>query len=214
MSRMGRIVLPGFPHHVTQRGHRGEEVFLSALHYQRYLVWLGEASRRYRLRIWAYCLMANHVHLVVVPSDEKCLANAIRVVHTKHAQATNEERARNGHLWHGRYFSCALDDRHLWEAVRYVERNPVRAGLAARAETYPWSSAAAHCGLRPDPVLSRDLPLRTKVDDWAAWLEIVEDERLLGSLRAHTLTGSPCGDAGFRERVAQLAHPPGKGKGT
>lgn len=204
MSRTARLVLPGFAHHVTHRGHRGEDVFISDAHCQRYLIWLAEASRRYGLRVWAYCLMRNHIHLIGVPEGERSLSNVIRVVHTKHAQAINEERSSEGHLWQGRYFSCLLDDAHLWEAVRYVERNPVRAGLVLRAELYPWSSAPARCGLRADPVLSGDLPLLGQVDDWAAWLTAPEDEWRLGSLRAHTQTGSPCGDAGFQKRVAEL----------
>ncbi len=207
MSRTARLIVPGFPHHVTHRGHRGEDVLLSDLHRQRYLVWLAEASRRHGLRVWAYCLMRNHIHLIVVPNEERSLASVVRLVQTKHTQAVNDERGSGGHLWHGRYYSCPLDDAHLWAAVRYVERNPVRAGVVERAELYPWSSAPAHCALRSDPVLAGDLPLLGKVDDWAGWLTDPEDECVLGRPRGHTRTGLPCGDESFRQRVAELTHP-------
>ncbi|MBM3472318.1 MAG: transposase [Armatimonadetes bacterium] len=205
MSRTARIVLPGFPHHMTHRGHHREDVFLSDRHFQRYLVWLAEAARKYDLRIWAYCLMSNHVHLIAVPENETALSNVGRVVHTRHAQACNEERGGDGHLWQGRYYSCPLDDAHLWEAVRYVERNPVRAHLVERAESYAWSSAPAHCGLRPDPVLASGLPLLARVDDWASWLVSEEDECMLNRLREHTRTGSPYGDDWLRRSAAEDA---------
>lgn len=153
MSRTARFILPGFPHHVTHRGHRGEDVFLSDLHHQRHLVWLAESARRYALRVWAYCLMRNHLHLVAVPDDGQSFANVMRLTQMKHTQALNDEGGSEGRLWHGRYYSCPLDDAHLWDAVRYVERNPVRAGIVDRAEVHSWSSAPAHCGFanRPGP---------------------------------------------------------------
>ena len=211
MPRMARAVAAGLPHHVTQRGNRGLDVFFTADDRQEYLVRLAEYAGRHGLKVWAYCLMSNHVHLVVVPSRPESLADTLRPLHMRHAQRVNAERGWQGHLWQGRYFSCPLDEPHLWEAVRYVERNPVRAGIVGRAEAYPWSSAAPHCGLRADPVLSPDLPLLGAVDDWPAWLEAPDDAvslEQLEILRRRTHTGLPCGNQSFVKRVARLVGRP------
>ena len=96
--------------------------------------------------------MTNHVHLIAVPAGPQSLALTMRDTHQAYAAWLNRKTGQSGHLWQGRFFSCVLDpdDSHYWSAVRYVERNPVRAGLVQRAEQYPWSSAAVHCGRRPD----------------------------------------------------------------
>ncbi len=201
MSRTARIVVPGLPHHLTQRGNRGQPVFFTDRDRQRYLVWLAEGAARYGLRVWAYCLMTNHVHLVVVPTGAHSLARALSLAHTKYAQALNAENGWDGHLWQGRFFSCALDDEHLWSAVRYVERNPVRAGLVEHASQYAWSNAPAHCGSRADPALAPDLPLLRQIDDWPAWLEESEDVVVLDRIRDCTASGRPCGGETFSRDV-------------
>ncbi len=201
MSRPPRVVIPGLPHHLTQRGNRGQDVFYTPGDRQQYLVWLAESAQRYGLKVWAYCLMTNHVHLIVVPETPEAVAHALRDLHKRHAQRLNAERGWQGHLWQARYYSCVLDEAHLWEAVRYVERNPVRAGLVPAAEAYPWSSAAVHCGLRTDPVVSPDLPLVAAIDDWQTWLTSPEDETALASLRRATAKGLPCGDSSFLELI-------------
>ena len=113
-----------------------------------YLALLQRYQRWHGLELWAYCLMSNHVHFVAVPSKAEALGKAFRDLHTAYAGAWNAAQGLSGHLWQARFFSCPLDDSHLWAAVRYVERNPARAGLVVQAEDYTWSSAAAHCGLR------------------------------------------------------------------
>ncbi len=146
MSRVARIVVPGFPHHVTQRGNRRADVFEVDADYEAYLRFLKEYADRRGLAIWAYCLMTNHVHLVVVPEREESLGQALRDTHTVYAMHFNGRTDLSGHVWQGRFFSSPLDETYLWAAVRYVERNPVRAGMVERAEAYRWSSAQAHCG--------------------------------------------------------------------
>lgn len=197
MPRTARVVVPGVPHHVTQRGNRGQDVFFAADHRERYLGWLAHYSQRYGLKVWAYCLMTNHVHFVVVPRAEDSMATTLRSLQMRHSQRVNAERGWRGHLWQSRYFSCALDYAHLREAVRYVERNPVRTAIVADAEAYPWSSAAAHCGLRRDPLLSPDLHLTEEIEDWASWLRQREDTLAIETLRRRTLRGLPCGGDDF-----------------
>jgi putative transposase len=146
MARLPRIVLPGLPHHVTQRGNNRQDVFFVADDRQAYLALLKEQSARFGVTVLGYCLMSNHVHLVVVPSSAGALARAIGRTHYLYAQYVNRLHGRSGHLWQNRFFSCGLDERHLAQALRYVEQNPVRARLVRAPWTYRWSSAAAHCG--------------------------------------------------------------------
>jgi putative transposase len=141
--------------------------------------------------------MTNHIHLVGVPRAESSLADTLRSLHMRHAQSVNTRRRWQGHLWQGRFFSCALDEPHLVAAVRYVERNPVRAGMVKRAEDYEWSSAAAHAGLREDGVLADGLPLKEEIPDWRAWLAEPEREETVRRLHRRTAKGLPCGSESF-----------------
>lgn len=204
MARTTRIVTPGLPHHITHRGNRGVDVFFSDDDRQQYLIWLAEYAERHELKVWAYCLMTNHVHLIVVPTTEESMARVLQALQLRHAQKVNAQNEWTGHLWHGRYYSCPMDDAHLWEAVRYVESNPVRAGLVDAAEQYDWSSAPPHCGLRGDPVPSADLPLLKKVDDWSSWLREPPDDATVERIRQRTQKGLPCGDDSFMRRIGEL----------
>ena len=201
--RLARIVAPGFPHHITQRGNRHADVFFEPSDRQMYLSLLRRYSGKHGLSIWAYCLMTNHVHVVAVPQAADSLARTLRDAHQAYAVYQNRRQDQNGHLWQGRFFSCVLDDLHQWAAVRYVEQNPVRAGLVERCEDYEWSSAAAHCGLRADPLLARDFPPPGLIDDWAGWLAVMKADEAK-ALRRQTKTGRPCGPSTFVERLENL----------
>ncbi|MCC6698758.1 MAG: transposase, partial [Candidatus Hydrogenedentes bacterium] len=194
----------GFPHHVTQRGNRRADVFESDEDRHGYLGFLKKYCGRHGLDVWAYCLMSNHVHLVVVPQREESLARALRDAHTVYAMRFNTRTGLNGHVWQGRFYSCVLDEAHLWAAVRYVERNPVRAGMVERAEDYPWSSAPGHCGLRRDALLSTEFPPVGVVENWAAWLRTEDGVEAIDRIRRQTRTGRPCGAAGFMARLENL----------
>ena len=150
----------------------------------------------------AYCLMTNHVHFVSVPARADSLARVFKPVDLRYAQHINWTQGISGRLWQGRFFSCPLDDEHLWAAIRYVERNPVRARLVRKAEDYPWSSAQAHCGMRDDPVLG-PLPERRppETSTWTTWLAARDDEKMLSRLRLCTRTGRPAGSKQFLARL-------------
>jgi putative transposase len=165
MPRLARTVCAGIPHHITQRGNRREDVFYTDDDRAAYLDWLREYAGKHEVDILAYCLMTNHIHLVAVPKTEAGLQWVLKPLHMRYAQRINRRRGWKGHLWQGRFFSSALDETYLWAAIRYVERNPVRAKLVRKAENYPWSSAAAHCGLREDPVLTTKAFWRKQFDD-------------------------------------------------
>jgi putative transposase len=141
--------------------------------------------------------MGNHVHHIAVPETEQSLSRAFQRIHGAFALYFNTRHLKSGHLWQGRFKACLLDEAHLWNAVRYVERNPVRAGLVQRAEDYRWSSAAAHCGLQQDPVLSPGLPFADTITDWSAWLSTEEKSEELDFIRERTRTGRPCSSDEF-----------------
>jgi len=200
MPRVARFVFPGVPHHVTQRGNRRGRVFFSDDDHRVYLSWLREYATRHEVEVLAYCLMTNHVHLVLVPAVRDALHLSLRCLHLRYAQRVNRAHEWRGHVWQGRYFASALDDPYCWATMRYVELNPVRAGLVARAEDYPWSSARAHCGLRADPVLSANALWQRRISgvaDWSMWLQAGLRPEELETLRRNGPKGLPCGSETF-----------------
>ena len=207
MPRIARPVFAGIPHHITQRGNRRENVFFSDGDRATYLGWLAHYCDKFSVQMLAYCLMTNHVHLVAIPASENSLEKVLRPLHTRYAQRVNRARNWNGHLWQGRFFSSALDERYLWAAIRYVERNPVRAGMVARAEDYQWSSARAHCKMTDDYVLTKDPDWQRQIEaigDWSGWLAEADRQLDLGTLRRHVERGLPCGTAEFVQRLEAL----------
>jgi len=136
MPRKARTVFSNIPHHITQRGNRREDVFFTDEDRETYLKWLKEYCEKHRVEILAYCLMTNHIHLVAVPTTESGFQDAFKPLHMRYAQRINRQRGWKGHLWQGRYFSSPLDEQYMWAAIRYVERNPVRARMVRTAENY------------------------------------------------------------------------------
>jgi len=195
MPRMARAVVPGVPHHVTQRGDRRENVFLARGDYQHYISLLREYSAPRGLEVIAYCLMPNYVHLVAVPHRSDSLATVLKPVHQRLAEYVNWAHGMAGGRWQGRFFSCPLDDRHTATAVRYFELNPVRTGLVREAESYHWSNAAAHAGLSSDDIQTSSEMLGVR--DWRACLRQTDEDELIQQLRLNTRTGRPFGDGPF-----------------
>jgi putative transposase len=160
--------------------------------------------------------MPNHVHLVAVPPAAASLAGILGPVHLRYAQHVNSSRKLSGRLWPGRYFSCPLDERHCMLAIRYVDRNPVRAGLVPKGRDYPWSSAAGHVGLRNDPLLSKRSEYLNPIEDWEERLNEVEDSQTLDDLRRLTRAGRPVGSDSFARQLEQVCgrilHSRGRGR--
>lgn len=208
MPRIARTVFAGVPHHITQRGNRREDVFFTDADRAAYLTWLGDYCARHHVKVLAYCLMTNHVHIVAIPGSDQALEQVFRPLHTRYAQRLNRAKGWKGHVWQGRFFSSALDDDYLWTAIRYVERNPVRARLVRRGENYPWSSAAAHCGLKADSVLTADpewYAQKQAIGDWSAWLAEVDAQEQVDLLRRHVERGLPCGNESFVKKLERRA---------
>ena len=203
MPRIARIVVPRLPHHIVQRGNNRQDVFFTAADYRAYLDILHEQSQRFGLRVLAYCLMTNHVHLVAVPAREESLARAVGRTHWLFSRYINRLHGRSGHLWQNRFFSCPLDGDHLLHAARYVERNPVRARLVRLPWRYRWSSAAAHTGQAP-PHEVLDMAGWRRLFRLAAWkktLQEAEDETITDRLRRCMHTGRPLASDRFIARL-------------
>ena len=175
-------------------------MFFSDADRLKFLSLLRHPVSKGQLHVWAYCLMANHVHLIVVPSAEDALGREMRRLNSLYATYLNREQGWSGHVWETRFYSTPLGESHLWSAVRYVERNPVRAGLVAHATEYTWSSARAHCGLAADDILSGDLERAGHTSDWHAWLALPDTQRAQ-EVRDRTRTGRPCGGEGFVQKL-------------
>lgn len=200
MPRIARLAIPDQVYHVTQRGNYRQGVFRDDSDRQQYVRWLVEYKLKHGMLVWAWCLMENHVHLVCMPRTEQALAETLRDTHMRYANYFNRKMGGvSGHLWQGRFYSCICDARHAWGAIRYTERNPVRAGVVAHAEEYAWSSARAHVRGVHDGVLDDGLPSTTGPSqaEWAAWLRGPDDEHAVKMLRQSTRTGRPCGSARF-----------------
>jgi putative transposase len=213
VARPARFLLPGQPQHVIQRGNNRGRVFFGDADHRFYLDCLAEACRRYACEVHAYVLMTNHVHLLVSPRSEEGLPRAMQSVGRRYAQFVNWRRERTGSLWEGRYRACAIDtESYFLVCSRYIELNPVRAGMAARPEEYPWSSFHANASGRHDALVS---PHPLYVALGASMVERCREYRMLfeqdigqaklEQIREATQKGWPLGDAPFRKTVEVLS---------
>lgn len=196
MARIARVIAPGLPHHVTQRGNRREPIFFQNGDQEIYRDLLSEQARRRGVAVWAYCLMPNHVHLILTPSDEAGIGLAVGEAHRRYTNFINARARWTGHLFQSRFASSPMDEAHLLAAARYVPLNPVRARLAGKAEDWPWSSARAHLAGADDGLVTV-APLLDRIDDFAAFLTDADDPSAIGALRAAESTGRPLGNADF-----------------
>ncbi|MBT8149348.1 MAG: transposase, partial [Gammaproteobacteria bacterium] len=184
---MARLVVPNYPHHCTQRGNRRMPVFFSDDDYALYKTYLANALEKARVEVWAYCFMPNHVHLVVVPSTADGLRNFFGEAHRRYTRAINFREGWRGYLWQGRFRSFVMQEQYLMAAVRYVENNPVDAGICKYAEDWQWSSARAHLA-QEDDKLVRVKPMLERVNSWQGYLRQEPDTRLSKTIEKHTST--------------------------
>ncbi|HYD38698.1 MAG TPA: transposase [Allosphingosinicella sp.] len=201
MGRPLRITIPGHPHHVTHRGNNRQRTFFAERDYRLYIRYLAEACAATGTAVWAWCLMPNHVHLVLVPSAERGMSAALHRTQGRYARAVNAREKWVGQLWQGRFASFVMDEAHLLACARYVELNPVRAGLVARPGDWPWSSARVHLGGPADPLTDAE-PLLTRWPDWRSILATGEDEAALEAIRERERSGRPLGSDSFLARLA------------
>jgi putative transposase len=203
MVRLALVVIPGHPHHVTQRGNGRARTFFGDGDYALYRDLLVTHSREAEVEVWAWCLMPNHVHLILVPSDADGLRRALARVHRRYAGVVQARRKRSGHFWQGRFGAVAMDEQHLAAAVRYVSLNPVRARLVDRAQDWRWSSTRAHLRGKDDG-LTELAPIKDRFPDFAGLMATSPEEDLFQHLRAAESVGRPLGDNGFLTRIERL----------
>jgi putative transposase len=203
MARLARLVVPGLPHHVTQRGNGRARTFFGDGDYALYRDLLAQACREAQVEVWAWCLMPNHVHLILVPSDADGLRRALSRTHRTYAGIIHTRRKRTGHFWQGRFGSVVMDEAHLAAAVRYVSMNPVRARLVARAQDWRWSSVRAHLYGRNDGLTTRG-PVLTRFSPFRDFLAAPEDADAVDRLRVAASIGRPVGDKAFLARLERL----------
>ena len=201
MARISRVVASGYPHHVTQRGVRSIPIFGDVSERSAYLDFMAEELKRFSIEVLAWCLMTNHTHLIVVPSDAGLLARAIGEAHRRYTRMKNFSDGVRGYLFQGRFGSCVLDECHLLAAARYVELNPVSAGVVKEAGQYPWSSARYHLGVSQLDRLVRDKNLLGLVHDWNEYLNGSEEPLTQTTLLRGLRTGRPAGNEKFVEML-------------
>lgn len=204
MARMARIVVPEYPYHIVHRGNHRKPVFFCEHDRQVYLGLLLADAKRYGLELWAYCLMLNHIHLLVRPLLADSLAKVIGNTHRAYARYIHQSREWTGHLWANRFRSSLLDEPYLWHVARYIENNPVRAKLVERAELYPWSSAQAHALGKDDLLLCDTRPFPGHIADWSAWLAEPIPVDLIDTIRRNTQTGRPTVDDALASELERL----------
>jgi putative transposase len=201
---MARVVVPGYPHHVTQRGNRRQKIFFCDEDYKRYIKLMSKYTKKAGTEVWAYCLMPNHVHLVMVPGKEDGLRAALGEAHRRYTCFVNIREGWSGHLWQERFHSFTMEESYLLATVRYVERNPVAAGLCEFPGQWKWSSAQAHLKEENDDLVNVR-PMLDRIDDWHQYLSDcclhLEENKLI---ERHTQTGRPLGGDKFINSLEAL----------
>ncbi|HEV2302982.1 MAG TPA: transposase [Stellaceae bacterium] len=212
MARLARLVVPGLPHHVTQRGNGRAQTFFGDADYALYRDLLAAACRAAGVAVWAWVLMPNHVHLVLVPEEADGLRRALAPAHRRYAGHVHARQRRTGHFWHGRFGAVAMDEAHLAAALRYIALNPVRARLVERPEDWRWSSVHAHLSAREDGVTALE-PVLSRYPRFAELIALGPDEAAFARLRRAETIGRPLGDEAFiagLEALSGRALKPGK----
>ena len=204
MPRRARIVIPYTAHHITQRGNYQQTIFDKESDYKQYCEWIDKYAQETGLDILAYCLMKNHVHFIVVPKQENDISAVFKTAHMRYSHYINRQRSAKGHLWQGRFYSCILDDAHLYRAIRYVENNPIRAKMVKCAWDYEYSSAKDHAGGRDEPVIKliehKDIEYGKQ---WQAYLR-EDDPQMTQEIRLKTSRGLVIGSDKFISKIEAL----------
>jgi putative transposase len=201
MARLARMIIPGVPHHVTQRGNRRERIFFEDGDHEVYLDLMAMQLKRCAVECWSYCLMPNHVHFILTPTNESGLARVVGEAHRRYTAFVGALGRWTGHLFQGRFGSVAMDEDHLMSAFRYVALNPVKATLVNKAQDWPWSSTQAHLAGAGTQYVTVE-PALSRIGDFAAFLDRApEDDPAWASVLKAEVVGRP---VGAKEWIAEL----------
>ena len=204
MPRLARLVVPGYPHHVVQRGVRSIDIFTGDADRETYLDFVRDECARHGCSTLCWCLMTNHVHLILVPAREESLALSVGWAHRRYTRERNFREGVRGRLFQGRFSSYVLDDRHLMTAARYVELNPVAARIVRQPQEYAWSSARFHLRKRKTDPLVEDRTLRgtlSSAREWRRFLSDGADKIEAKRIEERMSSGLPLGADGFVKRL-------------
>jgi len=202
MVRRARIVVPGLPHHITQRGNNKQDVFFTEEDRSYYLKLLQEKSEQYGFLVQGYCLMTNHVHIIGTPKTKQSLSKTIGRTNYQYTQYINKLHNRSGHLWQSRYYSCILDENHNKEALRYVELNPVKTAITKTPWEYQWSSCKAHIGEVETTLLEMsNFKTEEEFKNWKLYLLEKQNLKKLKQIKLHLQTGRPLGTDSFLSKL-------------
>ena len=207
MPRKPRIVIPNYPHHITQRGSRKMDVFFCDADREIYMQLFTKYAVLYGVDVIAYCLMKNHVHLILVPHDKNSLSKTLKLTHMRYASLINAKMNWSGHLWQQRFFSSPMDEFYFWHAVRYVEQNPVRANIVNCPCKYQWSSASSYqYGITNNYINAENKwsKLIQGVHDYNSWISTSENEEAVKELRENTRRDLPSGNEDFIKNIESL----------
>lgn len=204
MPRRNRIIVPNYPHHITQRGSRKMDVFFCDQDRLTYMQLLSKYAELYGVQIVAYCLMTNHIHHILVPLEQDSISQTLKLTHMRYASLINARMNWTGHLWQQRFYSSPLDENYFWHAVRYLEQNPIKANLARKPYDYCWSSAAEYCAIRPIKYINTTnkwVNMILMKEDYNTWISEHEDIEAVDRIRNNTSRDLPCGERDFISKI-------------
>ena len=205
MPRTARIVAEGFPHHITQRGNYRQNVFDNPTDMTKYFEFISMYTNKYNVKILSYCLMNNHVHFIVIPEKTDSISKAFNRAHFRYSQYYNKKKNIKGHLWQGRFYSCVIDkdEAYLLAAMKYVERNPVRAKIAKKPWEWKWSSAGYHTGEGESDLNVAEIGEFTGINEkeWKKIIEETDKGEQIEEIRKVTGVGRGFGGEGFIKKL-------------
>lgn len=203
MARQARIVIPDTPHHIMQKSMEGAPIFVAKEDFQTYCDILREQCTSAGVMILSYCLMPNQIHLLVMPKDDKALSAAIGETHRQYTNYRNGKQEDKGTFFQNRFYSYPMDESCMLKAAAFIEKLPVMAMIAPKAENYIWSSACAHIKGRADRVMNRK-PLLHIIPEWESFIALDLPAVELNEIQSHLSTGRPRGNENFLDAVEEM----------
>jgi len=202
MARQARIIVPNSPHHISQRGNRGESIFFEKEDFSNYLELIQKNLNDFKIDLLSFCLLPNQIHLLMEPKHKDDLSRCIGETNRQYTRYINQKKNWTGHLFQNRFFSYAMDDQHALRAARFIETLPVTAKITEKPQNYLWSSAKyriktiENSPIKPFNMFHLD-------QNWEDFLGRIMDTEELKKIQTHLQTGRPRGNTLFLDTVEQ-----------